>query len=768
MKEDDVKIKGKGKIGSDVDLRIDPIPSDRLMNVREEMADEEPSDSENGRILEQCISDMDEASSYWQEMYDTFREDLSFLYEEQWPEEAREARQNRPMLTLNQLPQYIFGVVNQARRTKFDINVKQIAGKNLKMADQETMNKPYTRSQIMEGLVRDIEYRSKAHNKYCTALQHSCETGLGWLRVNINQSDEDPWNNEIKVESVRDRFSVLYDPPDGMDASYADARYCGLYWDMERDEFKAKFGEHTGTTPIGDNRHGGANRYSRGFWREHKDTVRVCDYWWKEAMERECLELIAKGQDGTPDRLVLWRDEVEKVLDELKGYGYEITRRKKILSHKVKFIRCVYNNILEGPLDWPSMHLPIVPVYGREIDLPERCVYLSLHRFAHDSMRMVNYWYSAATEKMALSPKEPFVMTTEQIAGLQEYWEDQTKNRQYVLYNHEPEVPAPQRQSTSGMAQGELQMLNATRQIMQDSMGIHDAQLGQKSNEVSGVALESRQEQGMTNTFDFIDNLSRAVVQVGEILVDMIPRIYTGDIAKQVILPDDTTIQIDLNRSIQDEQTGKVVKINTMDYARFSCRVATGPSNATLREDFTTIMMEWGRTDPEGLSLVRDLLAANMDIPNASAFAERFKAAVPRQLLSKEDQEKLPEPQPTMDQKIAQMQAQADMKKAEAEIVKAQAEVKKAEIQLKSFEYRAQGDRAKADVEIEKGLNKSDEHASKMALEGIQSANERMAAGEERDAAAQEQEQQNEEQMQKQIETLVKKAVAEALANAER
>ena len=763
MADDDVKVKGKGDIGKEVDLTTDPIPSDQLINTREEMDEHDfIGETENDRILAECVMNMDEASSYWRESFNVFESDLEFLYEDQWPDDAKEARQNRPMLTLNQLPQYIFSVVNEARRTKFDINVKQIAGKNLKMYDQETLNKPYTRSQIMEGLVRDIEYRSKAHDKYCTALQHSAETGLGWLRVNVKQSPDDPWNNELKVEVIKDRFSVLYEPPDGRDDDYDAARYVGMYWDMDKLDFKAKFGDHIDTTSLpSHNRFGDASRFRRGFWSARKDTVRVCDYWWKEPMERVVMELIAVSEDGMPDRLTVYEDEVKDVIDEMKEYGYQVTRRKKIMSHKVKFIRCVFNHILEGPLDWPSMHLPIVPVMGRVVDLPSQTVYLSLHRYSHDSMRMVNYWYSAATEKMALTPKEPFVLTAEQIAGYKDYWEDETKNRQYLLYNSEEGAPPPQRSSTSGMAQGELQMLTATTQIMQDTMGIHNARLGQRTNEVSGIALENRQEQGQTNTYDFIDNVSRAVVHIGQILVDMIPRIYTGDVARQVILPDDTTIQIDLNRSIEDRETGKVVKINTMDYARFSCRVATGPSNATLREDFTTIMMEWGRTDPQGLSLVRDLLAANMDIPNASAFAERFKAAVPRELLSPEDQERTPQPQPTIDQQIAQLQAQADMKKAEAEIVKAQAEVEKAKMSLQSFQYRAEGDMAKRDTVIEQGLNKADDYGAQAALQGIEAANNAEAA--DRDAASQQQA--NQESQMGDIETMVKKMVAKALAD---
>ena len=285
--DDDVKIDGAGDIGKDVDLTKDPIPSDQLINVRDELEEHDIlGESENGKILAEAVKNMDEAASYWREMYDVFKSDLRFLYEDQWPDDAKEARTNRPMLTLNQLPQYVFGVVNEARRTKFDINVKQISGKNLKMYDQETLNKPYTRSQIMEGLVRDIEYRSKAHDKYCTALQQSSETGLGWLKVNVRQLNDDPWNNEIRVETVKDRFSVLYEPPDGRDEDYDAARYCGQYWDMDKAEFKAKFGDDIDTTSIpAHNRYGGANRFTRGFWSAQKDTVRVCDYWWKESLE---------------------------------------------------------------------------------------------------------------------------------------------------------------------------------------------------------------------------------------------------------------------------------------------------------------------------------------------------------------------------------------------------------------------------------------------------------------------------------------------------
>ncbi|MCY4358397.1 MAG: hypothetical protein OXD01_12855, partial [Gammaproteobacteria bacterium] len=98
---------------------------------------------------------------------------------------------------------------------------------------------------------------------------------------------------------------------------------------------------------------------------------------------------------------------------------------------------------------------------------------------------------------------------------------------------------------------------------------------------------------------------------------------------------------------------------------------------------------------------------------------------------------------------------------AEAEIIKAQAEVEKAKMSLQSFQYRAEGDMAKRDTVIEQGLNKSEDNMSQAAMQGIQAANEAEAA--DRDVAAQQQA--NEEKEMSAIEAMVKKLVAETVAN---
>ena len=91
-------------------------------------------------------------------------------------------------------------------------------------------------------------------------------------------------------------------------------------------------------------------------------------------------------------------------------------------SYKVRYMRCIYSHVLDGPHDWPSKHLPIVMVRGREINLEERDLYIGLFRYAHDPQRMLNFWMSAATEKVALVPRSPFIAAVDQIANHEDQW----------------------------------------------------------------------------------------------------------------------------------------------------------------------------------------------------------------------------------------------------------------------------------------------------------------------------------------------------------
>ena len=623
-----------------VDLAREAIPSDAPADIVNTEDREHLDESE--RLIDFATDRMEEGWSFWNETYKLAREDVRFMYEDQWPDYAKAGRENRPMLTMNQLPQYAQQVVNNARRSKFAIQVKQLSGRNDLILGPDGYSS-YSRSQVMEGLVRDIEDRSQAHEGYCDTLQHQIEGGFGWMLVKPVDNIDDPFDIELRIEQVKHRYSAMLDP-NAKRADRSDAMWCSVAMDMPLEEFKVRWPDvtpqdmNTGTTRSG--RRSADGSYFHG----DANSVRIADFWWKQAMERTAFEFIRQGEVAA-ERLVLWEDEHEDIFDELKDQGFVERNRKTVDSYKIRYMRFVAGHILGGPYDWQSKHLPLVLFKGRELNLESRDVLVGMFRYAHDPQRMVNFWTSAATEKIALVPRSPFIAAVEQIANQEDQWTNMyQQNTPVLLYNHLEGVPPPQRQNNVAMAQGELQLVTASRSLLQDTIGIHDANLGRRSNEVSGVALQERQEQGELGAFDFIDNLARGVRRVGEILLDMIPRCYTTDYARRVVLPDDTDIFVDLNLEMEDEETGRKVRVFTLDYARYSCRVDVGAASKTQREEFVKMMIEWGRSDPEGFPLFRDLIVENMDVPQARVISQRMKGAVPRHLLSPQDRERIPPP----------------------------------------------------------------------------------------------------------------------------
>lgn len=80
-------------------------------------------------------------------------------------------------------------------------------------------------------------------------------------------------------------------------------------------------------------------------------------------------------------------------------------------------------------------------------------------------------------------------------------------------------------------------------------MGIYDASLGARSNETSGVAINARKRKGDVSTFNYVDNLSRAIRHAGRILVDMIPHVYSKERIIRVIYQDGESDEVPINQS---------------------------------------------------------------------------------------------------------------------------------------------------------------------------------------------------------------------------
>lgn len=606
-------------------------------------------------------------------------QDQQFRAGDQWDADIQSARKEdqRPALTINLLPQYIRQVTGDIRINKPAVKVRPVDD----VSDPEI-------ARLYTGLIRNIEQASDAPSAYTTAAENAAVGGEGAFRLVTEYADNDAFDQDIRIRRIRNPFAVLWDPDAQMETR-EDAKYCFVLERYSKEEFKAAWPEASMADFESDEPADHIKDWYDG------ETVLVAEYWCKKPRKRR-LAQIAGGEV----RDVTGMGDVELSGEEFIGARYRDVDSHVIEQH---FISGVER--LEDPYEWPGRYIPIIPVFGEEVNVGEKIVRHGLVRFAKDPQRMYNYHKSAAVETIALAPKAPFVGTVQQFENLDRFWSRaNTANLPYLPYNSDPAAPgAPQRQRSPEVPVAALAEANASREDMEGTTGIYKSSLGARSNEVSGKAIVARERQGDVGTFVYIDNLARAIAYCGRQLVDLIPKIYDGERVVRILGEDDSEELVKINAIELDQETGQIVLKNDLGAGKYDVSVSTGPSYSTKRQEAADSMMQFVQFAPQTADLVIDLIAKNMDWPGADEFEERFR----RMLIARgviepnEDEEPAPAPQPSPDD----IKAQAATAKSAADIekIKAQTEGQMLENMEKALALALQSGQMQQIIEREVG-----------------------------------------------------------------
>lgn len=599
-------------------------------------------------------------------------EDLEFLAGEQWPEEIREERQGdgRPVLTINRMPQFVRQVTGDVRQNRPAIKVWAADDE----ADDDT-------AKLYSGMIRQIENASDAKIAYEHASEGAAQCGIGHFRIVTEYSTDDTFEQNIRIRLIRNHFGVTWDPQ-AVQPSRVDARYCFIEEEIDIETFKARYPD--ADTTGWDFRD--QQQSWLGDWLQH-ETVRVAEYWTVEKEQR----LLALLADGRTIDITDIEDQDGIYYDE-ENMPLQIVRDRKVWRNKVEMRIINGAEVLEGPFQWPGKYIPVVPVLGEEIHLQDTTVRFGVIRHAKDSQRMYNYWTSAQTEKIALEPKAPWLVTPGNIKGVENTWRQaNTRNLPYLPYlpDKDNQGAAPARQApqmgSSAMASERL----AAADDMKATTGIYDAGLGAKSNETSGVAIRARQQESDVSTLAYIDNLARAIRHAGRILVDLIPKVYDTQRVVRIMNDDETTESVQINQVIQADDGEH--RVNDLSLGKYDVVVTTGPSFTTKRAEAVEGIMQLVQAVPEIGSVIMDILVRNLDWPGAEEISERLKKSLPPGLVDEDDM--TPEDIQAREQ-AAQMQEthhQMEMAKMQAEIAKIEAQGAKDAASIAKTEAETEG-----------------------------------------------------------------------------
>jgi hypothetical protein len=147
----------------------------------------------------------------------------------QWDETQYDDRadQKKPTLTVNKTREHNLQILNDQRQNKSQIKIRPVgAGATFKSAE------------IYEGIVRHIEYQSRALEAYDAAAYCQIYGGWGYWRITTDYVDDDSFEQEIYIRRTPDPLSIYLDP-DIQEFDGSDARFGFAFKDYDRDVFEA-------------------------------------------------------------------------------------------------------------------------------------------------------------------------------------------------------------------------------------------------------------------------------------------------------------------------------------------------------------------------------------------------------------------------------------------------------------------------------------------------------------------------------------------------
>lgn len=646
-------------------------------------------------------------------------EDMRFVHVEgaQWDDDAIEKRANRPRYTINRVAPAIDQMVGNQRQNRTSIKiVPDSAG-----ADEDT-------AKIFNGLIRNIETRSKAENSYDSAFDENITGGYGGWRIITELNDDDigaTFSNEqdIKIKPIKSAATSLYFDVMAEEYDKRDANHAFLITDVLLEDFKK---DHPDTA-IAEFKQNQRFRSCQSWFQDK--TIRIAEYWVKTPIDKE----IALMSNGT----VIDLGEEQAVIDELQDQGITVEKTRKVKSHKVQMYKMNGAEIYEGPTDWAGKYIPLVPEYGKITHIENKTFIRGLTRFAKDPQRIYNFSTSANIEAIALSPKDPIWITSVQAAG---YEEDlkifNTKNSPFMFYEPDEKVPGPP--SRTGAPSVQTALIQTIQQSADDihaATGIYPPALGNAPQLLSEKSVRSQAEMGDRGVYIFQDNHTKSIEYTAEMLVDLIPRIIDTARAVKILNIDGSseTVQVnqksldDFNQPITDEETGEVVIVNDLTKGKYSVVASTGPAFDTMRQENANQLIELATGSPVFEQLATDLIAKNLNLFEGDELVKRVRKMMINQGLVEPTEEEIkalgldqpppPDPQQTAITDNINMQTVETQSRIELNDAKTQKEYILAQQEtVESFKKLMEALKAKAEAGIPITLDDIKLEASQQAI----------------------------------------------------
>ncbi len=400
--------------------------------------------------------------------------------------------------------------------------------------------------------------------------------GIAYSISKVDYAGKRGYGKTLKDEFVKDYRKVFPDITVD-DCTFSDMKDCLIKQDVS----KAEWFEVTGRKASDEN------------WSGSK-TKEVWHYWVREDIQDE--ELLKE------DNSTVMRSEMEDGDKEEPDWtGMQLDENGEPLSRPTTdYSWCWYKIYEEEILDdeqWLGSYPPVIACTGRKvIDKEGNVHYQPLTQFAEEPQKVYTIIENIIALRLSRSPfskwkiaadgidiKQMIAMRAASIIGDMD-----------IVYKHADAqgnaIPPPEEIEPHVLDAILITLQNEQRMKIQQIFGIFDANLGNRSNEQSGVAIRERAQGGELSNYDIQFNFMEYVKQVNRGKLDLIPKYLTAP--QQLAFVD-----LDDNAVVRWVNTTGGVQFSPDE--EYSLSIEATPISQTAREDEAQALMDMAKVIPQ-------------------------------------------------------------------------------------------------------------------------------------------------------------------------
>lgn len=644
------------------------------------------------RQLQALCSDID-SQPKWR---DAANKACAYYDGDQLPPEVLQVLKDRgqPMTIHNLIAPTVDGVLGMEAKTRTDLLVISDD------PDDET-------EKLVEAINAEFADACRLGNMNkarSDAYAEQIKAGLSWVEVRRNS---DPFGPEFKVSTVS-RNEVFWDWL-SREADLSDCRWLMRRRWMDTDEAKATF---PGMAQVID--------YAIDDWRGFVDTMvtegqpsPLMSAWEEyQSWDRQQNEWLQRERRRVLLQVVYYRTFERLPVIELSN-GRVVAFDKNNLMHavavasgrvqvrvgRVSRIREAWfvgpHFIVDRPCSAPQGMFPLVPFWGYRKDKtgePYGLISRAIPAQDEVNFRRIKLTWLLQAKRVIMDEDATQLSDNELMEQIER--PDGIIKLNPARKNQKSVADVFRVEQDFQVASQQFQVMQESEKLIQDTMGVYSAFLGQDSNASSGVAISNLVEQGATTLAEINDNYQFACQQVGRLLLAYL----LDDLKKR------RNHAVVINRD--DRQRRQTIVLNaegdngelTNDISRLNTHIALAPVQQTpaFKAQLAQRMSEVIQgLPPQVQAVVLDLWVNLLDVPQKQEFVERIRAALGT---PKSPDEMTPEEQEAaaQQQALEQQQAELQMREMTGRVAKLEAEAARARAAAQRDNAGAQRDVAAA------------------------------------------------------------------------